>query len=825
MLQALTDIAGALLTLLALCALGAGGYLLALRLAGGERARADALELAVGWLLCSTALGVGIGLALGACGKLRLGPALALALVACGALLVWPRRLPWRELTLPARLLGRRLAGRLRQHWALSLLALHAIGSEALRGLVRPPLSWDSLMYHLLLTATWLQRHDLAPVFGAYPLNYYGYSPANGSVWLWWWMAPSHSELYANLAFLPQWALLALATGAVARRLGARESWPLAAFLVAMTPTVVRFAATQYVDVFTAACLLAACCFGLRWLREPRWGSATLAAAGLGLAAGAKVLGLVYAGALAAALLLLAPVAGRRRPARRALRGMPHVHPGRAAAGVAAGSGAGRPAGRALRGMPHVHPGEPAMAAAGGAGRGAQIAAALVVAAALGGFFYLRNAARGVGPLALECEGLPHSQPERGLPRLPRPNSVATLPRQMLAEGRLPRAFLGTVDEPRSPFVDLGLGPQALLVLLGIPALAALPRERWREAAVAGSQVLAEVAFWTVVPYAAAGHVFANVRYLLPAVGLALAGGVAAAESRRADQRWLSGIALALGAQDLLQLHTQLSDGVRLAVAAGDVAAVALALSPRLRGWLLRGPAEPPAREAPEDPDEAPGRAQRAPRLPLAAAAALAAAVLCAPWLARFRVADRTRAFTREYTAHGNNIGWYASGWDWLDRHGGGGTVDVVNSPDTFFIYPAMGPRLERRALYVNVNARNLREAAAYPLCQPRVEPAAGAWIANLRQAGVRWLDLTRTPPFPFAMEDGWARAHPELFVLRFADPTNLIYELLPPVRGSRAPAATGPDTPPAAALATPATPPAAALATPAAAGGRRPPA
>ena len=50
----------------------------------------------------------------------------------------------------------------------------------------RPPLSWDSLMYHLLLTATWLQERNLKPVFGPYPVNDYGYVPANGSVWVWW---------------------------------------------------------------------------------------------------------------------------------------------------------------------------------------------------------------------------------------------------------------------------------------------------------------------------------------------------------------------------------------------------------------------------------------------------------------------------------------------------------------------------------------------------------------------------------------------------------------------------------------------------------------
>ena len=735
----LADVSGALLTLLALGALGGAGYLLAVRLLGLERAASDALALTAAWLLASTGLGVGIGLALGACGQLRLAPGLALALLACGALLAWrpregapeARAAPsaageggWAALARPARHLGSRLVAHLRLHWVLSLLACHAIGTEALRGLVRPPLSWDSLMYHLMLAATWLQRHDLAPVFGAYPMNYYGYTPANGAVWLWWWMAPSHGELYANLAFLPQWALLAVATGGVARRLGARRAWPLAAFLVAMTPTVVRFAATQYVDIFTAACLLGACCFGLSWLREPRWGDAALAGIGLGLAAGTKVLGLVYAAALAAALLPLAVGSWRRRAV--------------------------------------------------------QAVAALALAAGLGGFFYLRNVARGVDPLALECEGLPHRRPERGLPALPRPGSVAAMPRQMLAEGRLARAFLGTAAEGRSPFVDLGLGPQALVVLLGIPALAALPRERRREAAVAGSQVLAEVVFWLAVPYAAAGHVFANVRYLLPAVGLAFAGGVAAAETRRADERLLHGLAVALAAQDLLQLHTRMPDGVRLAVAAADLAVVALALSPSLR--------KPRKLRTWRGGLGAPGGARRGGLRALAGKALLpalavlsgGAALAGVPWLARFRDADRTRAFTEEYTAHGINVALYAAGWDWLERHGGSGTVAVVNSPDTFFIYPAMGPRLERRALYVNVNAANLDAAAAYPLCQPRVQPDAAAWIANLSTAGVRWLDLTRTPPFPFPMENGWARAHPELFVPRFSDSTNLIYELLP---------------------------------------------
>jgi hypothetical protein len=571
-------------------------------------------------------------------------------------------------------------------------------------------------------------------------MSYYGYVPANGSVWLWWWMAPSHSELYANLAFLPQWALLALATGAVARRLGARRSWPLASYLVGMTPTVVRFAATQYVDVFTAACLVAATAFGLRWLQglqglrradsaapeEPGGtGDAALAGIGIGVAAGAKVLGLLYGGALAAALVLF---------------------------------GLWRPSGPSVR------------------RRLLHTALALALAFPLGSFFYLRNTAYGVGPLALACEGVPHRH-VRGLPGLPRPNSVAALPHRMLVEGQLLRAFLGTVDV-HSPFADLGLGPQSFLLLLAIPALALLPGgpgNRRREGAVVLSQVLFEIAVWTTVPYSASGHVLANVRYLLPAVGLAAAGGIAAAEgwlakrakgAAEAGEMPLGLLTLALLVQDVLQLHTTIPDGFRPAIGAVDVLAAVLLLSP---GFRLRC------------------RRQARPLLAVALLAALAAV----PAFGRFRAADRMRAFTEEYTAHVVTTARYAGAWAWLDKNGGSGTVDAVSSPDTFFIYPDMGPRLERRAVYVNVNARDLHEAAKYPLCQPRTDFSADAWLVNLRREGVRWLHVSRTPSFPLPRETEWAEAHPELFILRYTDPNNRIYELLPLVSppGPRFPA------------------------------------
>src|SRR6202521_1396749 len=160
-----------------------------------------------GDLLAASAEALAIGLALGICGALRMEVALAaqtLLIALLGRIRPFrragPAPTPAPDLWEPARHPARRAWDRLRAHPALSLLTAQAVGSEALRGLLRPPLSFDSLMYHLLLSAAWLQRQDLAPVLGPFPINNYGYVPANGSIWFWWWLAASHRQLLGHLA-------------------------------------------------------------------------------------------------------------------------------------------------------------------------------------------------------------------------------------------------------------------------------------------------------------------------------------------------------------------------------------------------------------------------------------------------------------------------------------------------------------------------------------------------------------------------------------------------------------------------------------------------
>ncbi|HEY0781230.1 MAG TPA: hypothetical protein VGE98_02145, partial [Thermoanaerobaculia bacterium] len=364
----------------------------------------------------------------------------------------------------------------------------------------------------------------------------------------------------------------------------------------------------------------------------------------------------------------------------------------------------------------------------------------------------------GAGPLALACGEIgPQPASAKVVPILPLANSVLGLDDPRLWRN-LADVFLGIV-RPQS--MEMGIGPPALLLLLVLPLLPfLLPRGYRRLGWIATSQIVFQIAFWLTVPFAASNHVFANVRYLIPGIGLALAGAVALAEHRGLDGRWLQALAIGLGAQGLLQMHSEMPTGVRATMAVVDVLVVVLASSAALRRLLREN-------------------------VRTAAAVAVALALLAVPLLARFRIADRPRALMNEWTAHTTSARIFAPGWTWLDHHGENGTVAIMAEPGLYFMYPAMGPYFEREVRYVNVNAADRDDAARYPHCNPRVDPSPDAWLANLKRSGARWLFLSRYPEFQFPAEKAWAEAHPELFALRFADPTNVIFEFLPGAPGA----------------------------------------
>jgi hypothetical protein len=313
-------------------------------------------------------------------------------------------------------------------------------------------------------------------------------------------------------------------------------------------------------------------------------------------------------------------------------------------------------------------------------------------------------------------------------------------------------AFLGAIY-PGS--LELGLGPQVVLMLPALLLPLWFPRGERRGAFVIWSQIAAQLFIWVTVPYASSGHVFANVRYLIGALGLCFAGVVALAERRGMNDLWMRGIAVALLVQDLLQLHAEMPHSVRVVLAYTDILAVALAFSPGLRAFVVRRRRE-------------------------LAAAAVALAVLGAPFLSRFRVYDRGRAYSTEFTAHKTAAPNFANAWHFLDKYGGTGTVAVHSLPMDYFIYPAMGTHLERRAIYVNVNRSSSRNAADFPACEPRIDLDPQAWVSHLAKQDVRWVLVSRFPQIGFPEEQAWAAARPDLFVARYQDNSNVIYEFLP---------------------------------------------
>ena len=165
-------------------------------------------------------------------------------------------------------------------------------GSEALRGLLRPPLSWDSLMYHLLLSGTWLRDQNLNPVFATSRTTTTATCRPTAPSGFCWWMCAVAQRVLINLATLPHWCCSGSPPA------GSPAGSAPAATGRSPRPDPVdadrgALRRRPYVDIFVGAVLLSAL---LRPALDPRGGlgAVILAGASCGLAAGTKC-GVFYA--------------------------------------------------------------------------------------------------------------------------------------------------------------------------------------------------------------------------------------------------------------------------------------------------------------------------------------------------------------------------------------------------------------------------------------------------------------------------------------------------------------------------------------------------
>jgi hypothetical protein len=169
--------------------------------------------------------------------------------------------------------------------WLLYVTTLLLISAVA-RALLMPPLAWDSLTYHLVLAARWVQsgRHLVMPAPDAW--TYYQYFPANGEIITAWLMLPLHDDRLANLSCFVPWLTIVLTSYVLARHLGASARAAFQTTLIVGTlPVVLTYITTAYIDMLLLSCLLSMTLFLLVLVRDrvPAAGCLSLMAAGVAL--------------------------------------------------------------------------------------------------------------------------------------------------------------------------------------------------------------------------------------------------------------------------------------------------------------------------------------------------------------------------------------------------------------------------------------------------------------------------------------------------------------------------------------------------------------
>jgi hypothetical protein len=231
---------------------------------------------------------------------------------------VWPRaegEEPWPAWA-DARRDARRLAAAGRAvlaspaHGAMALCTGLIAGTHLVRSLVCPPLACDTLLYHLVKPARWIQDGYARPELAPDGWGYLEYFPIAGDIPWGFAMLPTHGDELVGAAGVMVWACVVLGAYALARSLGARRrSAAYAALVTGLLPAVMSQTSAEYADNFVLAVALLGGVFLVRLAASPSLPYAAMAGAALGLQAAAKPTGLPV---LALGLPLVAATALRR---------------------------------------------------------------------------------------------------------------------------------------------------------------------------------------------------------------------------------------------------------------------------------------------------------------------------------------------------------------------------------------------------------------------------------------------------------------------------------------------------------------------------------
>jgi len=182
--------------------------------------------------------------------------------------------------------------------WGLMLGIALATTSLLLHLAATPITEYDSLAYHLPTMASWYQAHAFVMLDqfyeGRLQISRYPYGWEALSALL---LFPFGDDFLVALTNLLAWLLFGVGTYVVAARLGARPLFALAfAFLLLTTPIACEHVAMMRVDLPLGAFFMAGLALALGTPRSPP--TAALFIATLGMLAGIKTSGLIYAACL-----------------------------------------------------------------------------------------------------------------------------------------------------------------------------------------------------------------------------------------------------------------------------------------------------------------------------------------------------------------------------------------------------------------------------------------------------------------------------------------------------------------------------------------------
>jgi len=158
------------------------------------------------------------------------------------------------------------------------------------RGLVAPPLAWDSLTYHLVHAARFVQAGGFVRELAPDNWSYYEFFPTAGEVLWAWAMLPVGSD--ALLAAAGVGVVLATLVAAFACARSLEVPPPRAALMavsVAGSPALLAWATSGYIDNIVVALTTAGLLFVIRNGERPDPREGALAMAAFGLAAATKL--------------------------------------------------------------------------------------------------------------------------------------------------------------------------------------------------------------------------------------------------------------------------------------------------------------------------------------------------------------------------------------------------------------------------------------------------------------------------------------------------------------------------------------------------------